>query len=642
MDDSGKAASSSCSWKNPDPFLKGGEGGGGAGGQEGGGEHTQHQHMEGEGDFGLEEEDVLKFKKKNRSKGVRVSGSMTPLTPKRTLVPYLDPKSPRCRLSRPGSSTVRVIPPLRGLERAVCCAYCGEGLFCLANILRVNTKMGRDDEREGDRRKSSHAAPSSSSPSPHSSFTTPGGFSSFSLPFSAPSQALSMEMGDLKMNMQSGESSLEDYKASLTDFKAIKRDLKRDCEGEHKMERPPSDRPYTPFSPKGSSFSDQKMPPLSVRGSTTKKFDFEFEKPSGSVSCRNSTSNCSSSSGQKTFGFGEKDRERGSHTQSQSQSPFGLKAVSAIANSDSDCMDANSSMNMNMMRLRERRQADQDRDRDRRRDSESSRDVVDASDRCRTVWGLSVSDDAVLPSAYGESGLKALRRSGDKSPAVSDYPSSPAASVSSEERREGRRKSLGDVKMVSGLGLGLGSPSFLHNSGTGSLLNSWGSVDALRAERPPSAEKRRWLARMSLLSSASTPAVSLTPSSAASSSGSGLGSGSGHNMEGRQADSMTRMKQMAHDDEEAMRLIFGGTDSDPSSPSPDRQYLYVEYLAWMDPDGRVLDPNPIEGGLEERDCEMEREAERDDFEGVDGDAGEIKCRHCDRAIGKWTWNPTGM
>ena len=621
MDDSGKATS--ASWKNPDTFLKEGGGGGGVS------EHTQ-----GENDFGLEEEDVLKFKKKNRNKGVRVSGSMTPLTPKRTPVPYLDPKSPRCRLSRPGSSTVRVIPPLRGLERAVCCAYCGEGLFCLANILRVNSKMSKDDERDADRRKSTHTAPSSSSPSPHCSFTTPGGFSSFSLPFSAPSQALSMEMGDLKMNIQSGESSLEDYKVSLTDFKAIKRDLKRDCEGEHKMERPPSDRPYVPFSPKGSSFSDQKMPPQSVRGSTTKKFDFEFEKPSGSMSGRNSsTSNCSSSSGQKLFG--EKDRE------SNIQSSFGLKG-----NSDSDCIDANPNMNMNMMRLRERRQADQDRD--RRKNIEINRDMVDVShemqDRCRTVWGLCVSDDAIHPSAYTEGGLKSLRRSGDKSPAVSEFPSSPAASISSEERREGRRKSLGDVKMVSGLGLGLNSPSFLHNSGTGSLLNSWGSVDALRTERPPSAEKRRWLARMSLLSSASTPAVSLTPSSSASSSGSGLGSGSGHIMEGRQTDSMTRMKQMAHDDEEAMRLIFGGTDSDPTSdPSPDRQYLYVEYLAWMDPDGRVLDPNPSEGGLEERDCEMEREREGDgDFDVVDGDAGEIKCRHCDKAIGKWTWNPTLM
>lgn len=602
MDDSGKTAT--ASWKNPEIFLKDGR------------EHTQHR----ENDFGLEEEDVLKFKKKNKSKGVRVSGSMTPLTPKRTPVPYLDPKSPRCRLSRPGSSTVRVIPPLRGLERAVCCAYCGEGLFCLANVLRVNTKMSKDDEKEADRRKSTHSAPSSSSP--HSSFSTPGPYSPFSLPFSAPSQALSMDMGDLKMNIQNNDSSLEDYKVSLTDFKAIKRDLKRDCEGEHKMERPPSDRASAPFSPRGGSFSDQKMPPQSVRGSTsTKKFDFEFEKPSGSMSSRNSSAG-KSSSAQKSFA--EKDRE------SNINPGFGVKP-----NSDSDCMDANP----NMMRLRERRQAaERDQDRDRRKESENNRDMVDVShemqDRCRTVWSLCVSDDAILNNSFGENGQKSVRRGGDILPAVGDFPISPPTSVTSEERREGRRKSLGDAKMAGGLGLGHGSPPFFPTSGSGSLLNSWGSVDALRTERPPSAEKRRWLARMSLLSSATTPAVSLTPSS---SSG-----GSGHNMEGRQVDSMTRMKQMAHDDEEAMRLIFGGTDSDPSSsPSPDRQYLYVEYLAWMDPDGRVLDPNPTDGRLEERDCEMERERDGD-FEIVDGDAGEIKCRHCDKAIGKWTWNPTGM
>lgn len=70
------------------------------------------------------------------------SGSETPhvpipAVPATPSAPYLDPRSPRCRLSRPGSSTVRVIPPLRGLERGFCCAWCGGGLFCLANVLRV-------------------------------------------------------------------------------------------------------------------------------------------------------------------------------------------------------------------------------------------------------------------------------------------------------------------------------------------------------------------------------------------------------------------------------------------------------------------------------------------------------------------------
>jgi hypothetical protein len=98
--------------------------------------------------FNSEEETLPCKNRKQRNRVVRISGSMTPLSTKRTSIPYLDPKSPRCRLSRPGSCTVRVIPPLRGLERAVCCAYCGEGLFCLANVLRVNARGGREVEKE--------------------------------------------------------------------------------------------------------------------------------------------------------------------------------------------------------------------------------------------------------------------------------------------------------------------------------------------------------------------------------------------------------------------------------------------------------------------------------------------------------------
>lgn len=53
-------------------------------------------------------------------------------------IPTVDAKSPHCRLSKPGSNSVRVIPPLRGLERSFCCSWCGVGLFCLANVIRLD------------------------------------------------------------------------------------------------------------------------------------------------------------------------------------------------------------------------------------------------------------------------------------------------------------------------------------------------------------------------------------------------------------------------------------------------------------------------------------------------------------------------
>lgn len=51
-----------------------------------------------------------------------------------------DPKAkyPSCRLSRPGTSWVRVIPPLRALEREFRCSWCNSELFQLANVIRLD------------------------------------------------------------------------------------------------------------------------------------------------------------------------------------------------------------------------------------------------------------------------------------------------------------------------------------------------------------------------------------------------------------------------------------------------------------------------------------------------------------------------
>eukprot|EP01036_Dinobryon_divergens_P028734 gene28733-37729_t len=50
----------------------------------------------------------------------------------------VETKTPTCRLSRPGSSWVRVMPPLRGLEREFKCSWCNASLFSLANVIRVD------------------------------------------------------------------------------------------------------------------------------------------------------------------------------------------------------------------------------------------------------------------------------------------------------------------------------------------------------------------------------------------------------------------------------------------------------------------------------------------------------------------------
>lgn len=50
-------------------------------------------------------------------------------------------KNPSCRLSRPGNNWVRVIPPLRGLEREFKCSWCNFMLFQLSSVIRQDIKV---------------------------------------------------------------------------------------------------------------------------------------------------------------------------------------------------------------------------------------------------------------------------------------------------------------------------------------------------------------------------------------------------------------------------------------------------------------------------------------------------------------------
>lgn len=56
-------------------------------------------------------------------------------------IPLVDSKPPHIRLSRPGSASVRVIPPLRGLEKSYICSWCGCTLFNLGNVLRLDVDV---------------------------------------------------------------------------------------------------------------------------------------------------------------------------------------------------------------------------------------------------------------------------------------------------------------------------------------------------------------------------------------------------------------------------------------------------------------------------------------------------------------------
>ena len=55
--------------------------------------------------------------------------------------------APHVRLTRPGSTSVRVIPPLRGLERRYCCSWCGADLFSLASVIRIDLLLAERERR---------------------------------------------------------------------------------------------------------------------------------------------------------------------------------------------------------------------------------------------------------------------------------------------------------------------------------------------------------------------------------------------------------------------------------------------------------------------------------------------------------------
>ena len=536
----------------------------------------------------------------------KIRVSVPPLVQPNSSIPYLDPKSPRCRLSRPGSSTVRVIPPLRGLEREVCCAHCGGRLFCLANVLRIqDTKVqtSSTDDHEKGSGNSLTSSPSSSS----ASSSTPV---SISFP-SLSSQILTVEMKDLKkdfkLNLKYDPSPIEkDFKYDLKGTpniltKDIKRDLKRDCEGEHKQEQRDPDRTVLPSISRG--YSDRKVPPQSCRGAGAKRFDFDFEKPSGSVSVKNS-------SGRSSSGF-RVDFDEG-------QGELSGQRTTTLSTLSEDGLEKNASRESEVTTTDDNRKQERDR-----------------SGSAMNMWGRrSVSEDALSMRAGW------LNTSGPEYTEGSPGWSDPEKMVVVTEDDEVSKGDTDSSRAVTGP-LSLVTPD-IAGTGTGiGPLNPMGS-NVLELERPQSVEKRRWLARMSLLSAGSTPAVSPTSSSGATATatatgtagtgtGSGSGSGSGSTVPhlpggAKQQDSQSRMRQMAHDDEEAMRLTFGGAESSFGEV----QHLYLEYLGWMDPNGTVL-------GLPSADSP---DHDTETWVESDRDVGEIKCRHCRRVIGGWTWRPT--
>jgi len=471
-------------------------------------------------------------------------------------VAYVDPKAPRCRLSRPGSTVVRVIPPLRGLERGFCCSFCGGGLFCLANVLRVSYSPPWA------------AASSSSNNSGRGGVQHPG-----------------VEVGRAPLHTSRARG-----------------------------------------------------------GGGAKAFDFDFPADSDAAGDDWGVAPGKGSSCTRGPSF---DTKGGFPSRSASPSAKGDAA---------DAMDVDTA-------------ADQQ---------------PSPTQRLSGVGGgptaMELDDDRGIGGDYKAAAAAAAAWDAKHGGAFGDE--SPRLPVQQREMLNQRHASMLE-------------------------------------RRPESAEKRRWLARMSLLATS----AGSRPASGSERSGPGAGSerspllpgrprsGTGGNMPqgvasprlssasqtvalstGRPRSSSSAPAQlaagvakMARDDDEALRLAYGadtfaysfdfddvaGADTlcgdmagDGGGAGGADKYLYVEYLDWMDPDGAILgtgnghgpgpdddrddkpaptgavDASPPDprGGLSSSSSSSSSPASPPLV--GDKNSGEIRCRHCRREIGSWTWRPS--
>ena len=566
--------------------------------------------------------------RRNKSSDSRLTASSE--SSRNIQIPYLDPKSPRCRLSRPGSSTVRVIPPLRGLEREVCCAHCGEKLFCLANVLRIEDNKilyKRKTEQDNDRfnnlnnynnsssppsSSSNTSSPSLSNPNSNIPSTSTSGTITPSSSFpSIPSQLLAVEMKDLKKDFKfniknnnnnsnndinsnnniNDEDLQNDIKTHTIDTnKDLRKDLKRDYEGEHKQEFRSLERTVLPCI--SGNYSDQKVPPQSCRASNAKKFDFDFGRPPGSVSVKLSNGRVTNNF-RVGFEREEETNQGNGNGQGQGQGQGQEQEQGALSTMKDDCIEGFTK------NWKDNESTDDSIKNSWSRHSSHERNVLPGN----SGWNNSPDNFENVTSSWSKS-QKMLETDDDDD---------------DNNNKDNRNKSYGRLHNNQSNSNSILSPYHYKEKRNNTMPRLWGS------ERPQSAEKRRWLARMSLLSMSVGPQTYPTQLFD----------------DTKIYDAQNRMKQIAQDDEEAMRITFAGTGVESSLG--EIQHLYLEYLGWMDPTGSLLGLPVTEDINHENDNENDNDNGNgigNGYEKNDVDSGRIKCRHCHRAIGNWTWRPT--
>lgn len=504
----------------------------------------------------------------------------------RRQIPLMDAKSPRCRLSRPGSTTVRVIPPLRGLERIFCCLWCSAPLFNLASVLRTDFDISKIHDKSNNNNSSNHGN-STHAESKH------GGNAGVANRIAGVSVGGKPVLHSAR-SFHIDESRLERMDDSTQEPLEIA--LGNAAESNLSHYHPPDSKPctYSLHDQRGGAFDGGGKSSPGIGGTS-----------SGSMGRNSIGGNSYSNSPNTGFGGGAKASRpmtmRGGR--GGMKSFFGDTSSEASLGSSSDSMPRTTSDASKM-------EEGSSRNRDRWGSKSADGDDIDVGgarthdylDRSAGggsgmtydsghVVDMEVSSTDTAPIIPLNSSFLARNRSGsvkntdDMPTAATNKPllniimSAPDANALSPysdadlspriSLPPSRRPSWNTYSPMDTTGGGGMVPSLqlggMNQSQDNSSLNS--------KVRPQSAEKRRWLERANLLKS--------------------------HHPNARY--SSDKIEKMAKEDDEATRMDFGGNN-----------YIHLEYLEWMGTD--ILSP--------------------------DIESGEIKCTQCKHVIGKWTWKAT--
>lgn len=409
--------------------------------------------------------------------------------------------APHIRLSRPGSNSFRVIPPLRGLERRYRCGWCGVDLFSLANVIRIDLLVADRDR---------------------------------------------IDAGQIQAN---GPADLTCLSEAAADSKLGSNTSSGLISSSCRLMLPPQG------SPKGSPIGSIMMP---------------------SATTANQSRDATGVNGHKHSRFGPGDKIVASTGMGTGGN--GFEGISTLRYADSK---KQSSFDFDVM----------DVDGGGEEYKDDSREAADP--RRGPGLGLSLRLGQEEPASNarfqskgsfdGGFGLSAIGDGGpDETPRLS-VPGRPSSALHQPSSQLCSSAVTGTAAVSAALTMGAE-----RNGGGGASF------------RPQSAEKRRWLERVSLLRNVS----------------SGPCSGSSQSYGSRPvsvAESTDRVALVAQRDEWASLGAEWGSHSNSSTTGPGtRKYLFLEYCAWMGSES-------IEG----------RE-----------DEGHICCRSCRKAIGVWSWKPS--